>query len=86
LRESGDIIDRMRQVVLYQDEGGAWIAEAPSLPGCRSDGDSPDEAIENVKDAIVCYVEHMRDHGMPSPEERGPMIVECVDVREDEAA
>ena len=30
----------VRQVLLYQDEDGIWIAEVPSLPGCGSDGES----------------------------------------------
>ena len=31
-------------------EGGGWLAEVPELPGCMSDGDTPQHAVENVMD------------------------------------
>jgi hypothetical protein len=36
-----------RQVLLYQDEDGVWIAEVPSLPGCGSGGVTREEAIDS---------------------------------------
>jgi predicted RNase H-like HicB family nuclease len=43
----------MRQVVLIPDlEDGGYTVEVPSLPGCISEGDTIDEALENIKDAI----------------------------------
>src|SRR5437868_5923405 len=36
-------------------EGGGWLAEVPDLPGCMSDGDTPQEAVENVMDAMACW-------------------------------
>ena len=46
-----------RYVLLYRDEDGAWIAEVPSLQGCISQGDSREEAIRNIQEAIECYLE-----------------------------
>jgi antitoxin HicB len=37
---------------LAPEDGGGWIALVPDLPGCMSDGDSADEALHNIKDAI----------------------------------
>lgn len=37
---------------LAAEDGGGWIALVPDLPGCMSDGESADEALRNVKDAI----------------------------------
>lgn len=59
----------MRQVLLYQDEDGVWIAEVPSLLGCGSDGETREQAIENMKEAIQCYVEALEADGVPVPEE-----------------
>lgn len=42
----------MRHVLLYQDEDGIWIAGVPSLPGCVSNGNTREDAITNVRDAI----------------------------------
>jgi predicted RNase H-like HicB family nuclease len=54
----------MRQVILYQDETGVWIAEVPDLPGCGSDGLTKEEAMENVKEAIQAYIEALeQDEG-----------------------
>ncbi len=74
----------MRQVVLYQDEDGNWIAEVPSLPGCRSDGDTPDSALENVKEAIAGMIAFMKERGMTIPEEPG--TARLVDLDADDAA
>jgi predicted RNase H-like HicB family nuclease len=42
----------MRQVVVYPGEEGHWVAECPSLPGCVSQGQTKEEAIGNIKEAI----------------------------------
>jgi len=47
------------QVLLTPDEGGWYVAEVPSLPGCISQGRTRDEALENVKDAIQGWL-HVR--------------------------
>lgn len=41
---------------LSADDGGGFAAYAPDLPGCMSDGETPEEALENVKDAIAQWV------------------------------
>jgi Uncharacterized conserved protein len=40
-------------VIIEKDEEGRFIAECPDLPGCITEGDSLDEAIENLNEAIV---------------------------------
>ncbi len=60
----------MRQVVIYPDlQDGGWIAEVPSLPGCFSDGETKEEVLLNVRDAIDCWLEGAADVGMPIPAE-----------------
>jgi len=49
----------MRYAIIYQDEEGNWIAEVPSLPGCVSQGDSREEIIENIREAIALYLEDL---------------------------
>lgn len=51
----------MRQVVLIPDlEDGGYTVEVPSLPGCISEGDTVEEALENIKDAIEGYIAALR--------------------------
>lgn len=46
----------MRYAIVYRDEDGNWIAEVPSLPGCVTQGESREEALENIRDAIALYL------------------------------
>ena len=47
----------MRQIVIYPGEDGFWVAECPSLPGCISQGETKEKAIENIKEATAVYIE-----------------------------
>ena len=38
---------------LSQEDGGGFVALVPDLPGCMSDGETPEEALANVRDAIA---------------------------------
>jgi predicted RNase H-like HicB family nuclease len=49
----------MRYAIVYQDEEHNWIAEVPSLPGCVTQGESREQVIENVRDAIALYLEDL---------------------------
>ena len=42
---------------LVERLGGGFIAYAPELPGCMSDGETPQEALESIYDAIECWLE-----------------------------
>ena len=55
------------RVLIEVDEDGKFVAECPSLPGCISQGDSRDEALANIKDAIAGYLESLRKHNEPIP-------------------
>jgi antitoxin HicB len=51
-------------------EGGGFMALAPELPGCRSDGDTPQEALTNIYDAILCWIEAAQEMGRAVPQPR----------------
>jgi len=46
-------------VTVEQDEAGYYVAEVPALPGCLSHGNSREEAIANIKEAIEGWLEVM---------------------------
>ena len=48
-------------------DGGGFVAIVPDLPGCKSDGDTPAEAIANVEDAIAVWIEAAGDMGQEVP-------------------
>lgn len=66
-------------VLVEQDEDGVYISSCPALQGCHSNGDTYEEAIENIKEAIQVYIEAKQSLGEPIPIEIGVERVE-VDV------
>ena len=49
------------KIVLEPSEEGGYTAYAPSLPGCISEGDTADEAMANVREAVELYLEPIDD-------------------------
>ena len=45
------------QVVLEPSNEGGYTVYVPALPGCISEGDNVDEALENIREAIELYLE-----------------------------
>ncbi len=56
------------KVFLEPDETGGYVAICPSLPGCYSQGETVEEAMENIEEAILLCLEDMRAQGEPLPE------------------
>jgi predicted RNase H-like HicB family nuclease len=68
----------MRQVLIYPGEDGFWVAECPSLPGCISQGETREDAIRNIREAIDLYVEVLEDDGFPIPQDRFEALLVAV--------
>ena len=49
------------QVVLEPSDEGGYTVYVPTLPGCISEGDTVDEAMRNIREAIELYVEPVDD-------------------------
>ncbi|EQD56968.1 Uncharacterized protein family UPF0150 domain protein, partial [mine drainage metagenome] len=47
-------------IILELQEEGGYTVTVPALPGCISEGDTKEEAIENIKDAISGYIESLQ--------------------------
>ncbi|MGC8931656.1 MAG: type II toxin-antitoxin system HicB family antitoxin [Dictyoglomus sp.] len=45
------------RIIVEQDEDGVYIASCPALKGCYSQGDTIEEAVENIKDAMRLHIE-----------------------------
>jgi predicted RNase H-like HicB family nuclease len=52
-------------VTMDRDEDGVWIAECPSIPGCVSQGDTREEALANIQEAIALCLEVRAERGLP---------------------
>ncbi|MFQ5750217.1 MAG: type II toxin-antitoxin system HicB family antitoxin [Planctomycetota bacterium] len=49
------------RIILEPSEDGGYTATVPALPGCISEGDSREEALQNIKEAIALYLEPVDD-------------------------
>jgi len=52
-------------VTLDRDEDGVWVVECPSIPGCVSQGETKEKALENIKEAIQLCLEVRLEQGFP---------------------
>jgi antitoxin HicB len=64
------VMSRSYLAVFEREEDGGFSVYVPDLPGCVSQGDSHEKAVEHVREAIECYLEALVKLGQPIPEPR----------------
>jgi predicted RNase H-like HicB family nuclease len=64
------------RVFIEQDEDGVFVAEVPALPGCISQGNTREEALRNIQEAITVYLESLKAHNEPIPPSINEEVVE----------
>ncbi|MEP0832323.1 type II toxin-antitoxin system HicB family antitoxin [Microcoleus sp. AS-A8] len=63
------------EVILYwSEEDQAFIAEVPELPGCAADGETYQEAVQNVEIIMQEWIETAKELGRPIPEPKGRLM------------
>lgn len=67
------------RVLLNKEPEGGFTVSVPTLPGCITYGDTMEEAVANVKEAIELYLESLAAHGEPIPTEENTFEY-CVSV------
>ena len=65
-------------VILEREDEGGYHAFCPALRGCHTQGDTLDEAIANIGEAIETYLESLRTHGESLPIEN--ILIKPVEV------
>jgi antitoxin HicB len=68
------------KAVFEPESDGGFSVYVPDLPGCASQGDTYEEALANIADAVQCYVLSMRDDGLPVPPPRARVETVIVDA------
>jgi predicted RNase H-like HicB family nuclease len=69
----------MRYTAIFEAQpDGGYHAFCPALPGCHSEGDTLDQAIENIREAATVYLESMAAHGEALPVE--DILIKPVDI------
>ena len=67
-------------VIVHSSEEGGCRVEVPSLPRCFSQGETIDEAMSNVKEAIELHIQGLKDDGQEVPTEKD-LVIGQVEVR-----
>ena len=63
------------KVLLEPDEeAGGYVVSCPALPGCYSQGDTIDEALENIREAILLCLEDLQAEDRPIPDSSRTLI------------
>lgn len=60
----------MRYTVILEKGDGGWGAHVPDLPGCIAAGESREETLDLIREAIELHIEGLRAEGMTVPEPR----------------
>jgi predicted RNase H-like HicB family nuclease len=63
-------------VIIEQGNESGYVAYAPALKGCVSQGQTKAEAMRNIKEAMEAYIEALLEDGLPIPTEVGKHMVE----------
>ncbi|MBI4297254.1 MAG: type II toxin-antitoxin system HicB family antitoxin [Chloroflexi bacterium] len=66
------------KVILEPDEAGGYVVTCPSLPGCYSQGDTVEEALDNIKEAILLCLEDMEAQGEKVPDPSRALVASVV--------
>jgi antitoxin HicB len=61
-------------------ENGGFTATVPALPGCISEGETFEQAVENIKEAAALYLEVMKSRGEELAEQEDGVIVALIQV------
>lgn len=59
--------NRRYTVIVEPDEDGVFVATVPTVPGVAEQGDSVEEALERLKEALVFHLESMEMEGEEIP-------------------
>lgn len=60
----------MRYAVILEQGDTRWGAHVPDLPGCVATGETRDEALALIREAIEFHIEGLREEGLPVPTPR----------------
>ena len=63
-------------MLIEQDEDGFFVVEVPALPGCVSQGETREDALANIREAIAGYLESLTERQEPIPPSIHEEIVE----------
>lgn len=65
---------RYELIIYWSEVDQSFIVEVPELPGCAADGETYQEAVQNVEVIIQEWIETAQELGRPIPEPKGRLM------------
>ena len=62
---------RYELIVFWSDEDARFVVEVPELPGCKADGETYEQAVQNAQVIIAEWIETAQSIGREMPQPRG---------------
>ena len=62
-------------IIYWSNEDGVFVGEVPELPGCMAHGETHDEVLKEVDQAVALWLETAREFGDPIPEPKGERLM-----------
>lgn len=67
-------------VIFEPAEEGGYVASVPALPGCVTQGETFEEAVAMIKDAMKGYLEVLKEEKQDIPQEKADVVITKVSV------
>ena len=61
--------------IYWSNDDGAYVAEAPELPGCAAHGDTLEAALKHINEAVALWLETAREFGYSVPEPKSERLM-----------
>ena len=62
-------------IIYWSDEDDLFVAEAPELPGCAAHGDTYEEALQSIHEAMALWIDTAHEFGNPIPKPQGHRLM-----------
>ena len=62
-------------IIYWSDEDDLFVAEAPELPDCAAHGDTYEEALQSINEAMSLWIDTAREFGNPIPKPQGHRLM-----------
>ena len=69
---------RTFKIILEPEKGGGFSVSVPALPGLSTEGETLEECIRRAKEAVLLYLEGLKEDGLPLPE--SDVLLEEIEV------
>ena len=68
-------MDKYEIILYWSNEDQIFIAEVPELPGCMAHGDTQEDALKNIQEAMQLWIDTAKEFGDPIPEPKGRRLL-----------